>query len=44
MVWVETAEEHDVGTSPVTDFEHYFSTAKPSLLRQAYVYTGPVAG
>jgi RNA polymerase sigma-70 factor, ECF subfamily len=42
VVWVETSEEHDVGTSPVTDFEHYFSTAKPSLLRQAYVYTGDV--
>jgi DNA-directed RNA polymerase specialized sigma24 family protein len=29
-----------VGSSPAGDFERFFAAAKPSLLRQAFVYTG----
>ena len=29
-----------MGSSPAGDFERFFAAAKPSLLRQAFVYTG----
>jgi RNA polymerase sigma-70 factor, ECF subfamily len=40
LIWGASAEETNVGSSRVGDFDRFFALTNPSLLRQAHIYTG----